>query len=138
MGDSTLSLHACFLFIMSSGHFSGRSVPLYLRLYSTSTWLDQTPFRRAPSRPWMRSMAAESSSSPGLEDGVAEGGLCSWWTGEVWLLPAELLVVPLLLLVVILLPPVLTIVYSVVPPVSTLMLARYVQFLWVDHFRWHS
>ncbi|WP_421980319.1 monofunctional biosynthetic peptidoglycan transglycosylase [Roseibium sp.] len=37
-----------------------------------------------------------------------------------------------LLLVVILLPPVLTIVYSVVPPVSTLMLARYVQFLWVD------
>lgn len=37
-----------------------------------------------------------------------------------------------LLLVLILLPPVLTILYSVVPPVSTLMLARYVQFLWVD------
>lgn len=37
-----------------------------------------------------------------------------------------------LLLVLILLPPVLTIVYSVVPPISTLMLARYVQFLWVD------
>ncbi|MEM8702357.1 MAG: monofunctional biosynthetic peptidoglycan transglycosylase [Pseudomonadota bacterium] len=37
-----------------------------------------------------------------------------------------------LLLVLILLPPVLTIIYSVVPPVSTLMLARYVQFLWVD------
>jgi len=37
-----------------------------------------------------------------------------------------------LLLIVLLLPPVLTIVYSVVPPVSTLMLGRYVQFLWVD------
>lgn len=37
-----------------------------------------------------------------------------------------------LLLVLVLLPPVLTVVYSVVPPVSTLMIARYVQFLWVD------
>ncbi|WP_420334695.1 monofunctional biosynthetic peptidoglycan transglycosylase [Roseibium sp.] len=37
-----------------------------------------------------------------------------------------------LLMVLILLPPVLTVVYSVVPPISTLMLARYVQFLWVD------
>ncbi|MET1416124.1 monofunctional biosynthetic peptidoglycan transglycosylase [Roseibium sp. HPY-6] len=37
-----------------------------------------------------------------------------------------------LLLVLILLPPVLTVVYSVVPPVSTLMIARYVQLLWVD------
>lgn len=36
------------------------------------------------------------------------------------------------LLVLILLPPVLTVIYSVVPAVSTLMLARYVQFLWVD------
>jgi len=36
------------------------------------------------------------------------------------------------LLVVVLLPPVLTVIYSVVPPVSTLMIARYVQFLWVD------
>ncbi|WP_420412856.1 monofunctional biosynthetic peptidoglycan transglycosylase [Roseibium sp.] len=34
--------------------------------------------------------------------------------------------------ILILLPPVLTVMYSVVPPVSTLMLARYVQFLWVD------
>ncbi len=37
-----------------------------------------------------------------------------------------------LLLVLLLLPPVLTVVYSVVPPISTLMLARYAQFLWVD------
>lgn len=37
-----------------------------------------------------------------------------------------------LALVVLLLPAFLTIVYAVVPPVSTLMLARYVQFLWVD------
>lgn len=37
-----------------------------------------------------------------------------------------------LLLVIILLPPVLTVIYSVVPPVSTLMIGRYVQFLWVD------
>jgi len=37
-----------------------------------------------------------------------------------------------LLLILILLPPVLTVIYSVVPPISTLMLARYVQFLWVD------
>ncbi|MEP3431571.1 MAG: monofunctional biosynthetic peptidoglycan transglycosylase [Roseibium sp.] len=36
------------------------------------------------------------------------------------------------LLILILLPPVLTVIYSVVPPVSTLMLGRYVQFLWVD------
>ncbi|MBN9673293.1 monofunctional biosynthetic peptidoglycan transglycosylase [Roseibium aggregatum] len=35
-------------------------------------------------------------------------------------------------LAIVLLPPVLTIIYSVVPPVSTLMLARYAQFLWVD------
>ncbi|MCX2724932.1 monofunctional biosynthetic peptidoglycan transglycosylase [Roseibium salinum] len=37
-----------------------------------------------------------------------------------------------LLLVLILLPPVLTVIYSVVPPISTLMIGRYVQFLWVD------
>lgn len=37
-----------------------------------------------------------------------------------------------LALAVLLLPPLLTVVYAVVPPVSTLMLARYVQFLWVD------
>jgi monofunctional biosynthetic peptidoglycan transglycosylase len=37
-----------------------------------------------------------------------------------------------LLVVLLLVPPVLTMIYSVVPPVSTLMLARYVQFLWVD------
>ncbi|CTQ55260.1 Penicillin-binding protein 2D [Roseibium album] len=37
-----------------------------------------------------------------------------------------------LVLVVILLPPFLTVIYSVVPPVSTLMIGRYVQFLWVD------
>lgn len=37
-----------------------------------------------------------------------------------------------ILLVLILLPPVLTVIYSVVPPVSTLMIGRYVQFLWVD------
>lgn len=36
------------------------------------------------------------------------------------------------LVVLVLLPPVLTVIYSAVPPVSTLMLARYVQFLWVD------
>ncbi|POF32778.1 monofunctional biosynthetic peptidoglycan transglycosylase [Roseibium marinum] len=36
------------------------------------------------------------------------------------------------LLVLIFLPPVLTVIYSVVPPVSTLMIGRYVQFLWVD------
>ncbi|MBC2861489.1 monofunctional biosynthetic peptidoglycan transglycosylase [Stappia sp. 28M-7] len=36
------------------------------------------------------------------------------------------------LLVVLLLPPVLTLLWAVVPPVSTLMLARYVQGLWVD------
>ncbi|WP_067338285.1 monofunctional biosynthetic peptidoglycan transglycosylase [Stappia indica] len=36
------------------------------------------------------------------------------------------------LLVILLLPPVLTLLWAVVPPVSTLMLARYVQFLWVD------
>ncbi|KZM51097.1 monofunctional biosynthetic peptidoglycan transglycosylase [Labrenzia sp. OB1] len=35
-------------------------------------------------------------------------------------------------LVLVLLPPVLTVIYSVVPPVSTLMLGRYIQFLWVD------
>lgn len=35
-------------------------------------------------------------------------------------------------LAVLLLPLLLTIVYAVVPPVSTLMLARYVQLLWVD------
>ncbi|WP_305989350.1 monofunctional biosynthetic peptidoglycan transglycosylase [Roseibium sp. MMSF_3544] len=37
-----------------------------------------------------------------------------------------------IVLVLVLLPPVLTIIYSVVPPVSTLMIARYAQFLWVD------
>ncbi|WP_428641234.1 monofunctional biosynthetic peptidoglycan transglycosylase [Roseibium sp.] len=37
-----------------------------------------------------------------------------------------------LLLILLLLPPVLTVIYSVVPPVSTLMIGRYVQFLWVD------
>lgn len=37
-----------------------------------------------------------------------------------------------LLLILILLPPVLTVIYSVVPPISTLMIGRYVQFLWVD------
>ncbi len=37
-----------------------------------------------------------------------------------------------LLMVLILLPPFLTVIYSVVPPVSTLMIGRYVQFLWVD------
>jgi monofunctional biosynthetic peptidoglycan transglycosylase len=37
-----------------------------------------------------------------------------------------------LLVVLLLVPPILTVIYSVVPPVSTLMLARYVQFLWVD------
>lgn len=37
-----------------------------------------------------------------------------------------------LFLIVLLLPPVLTVIYSVVPPVSTLMIARYVQLLWVD------
>lgn len=42
-----------------------------------------------------------------------------------------------LLLVLVLLPPVLTVIYSVVPPVSTLMIARYVQFLWVDR-QWVS
>jgi len=42
-----------------------------------------------------------------------------------------------LLLVLILLPPVLTVIYSVVPPVSTLMLSRYIQFLWVDR-QWVS
>jgi monofunctional biosynthetic peptidoglycan transglycosylase len=36
------------------------------------------------------------------------------------------------LLVILLLPPVLTLLWAVVPPVSTLMLARYVQGLWVD------
>jgi monofunctional biosynthetic peptidoglycan transglycosylase len=36
------------------------------------------------------------------------------------------------LAVVLLLPPVLIVVYAVVPPVSTLMLDRYVRFLWVD------
>jgi len=35
-------------------------------------------------------------------------------------------------LIVLMLPPVLTVLYSVVPPVSTLMIGRYVQFLWVD------
>lgn len=37
-----------------------------------------------------------------------------------------------LLLVLVLFPPVLTVIYSVVPPISTLMIGRYVQFLWVD------
>ena len=37
-----------------------------------------------------------------------------------------------LVLALVLLPPVLTVIYSVVPPVSTLMIGRYVQFLWVD------
>lgn len=37
-----------------------------------------------------------------------------------------------ILLVLLLAPAVLTIVYSAVPPISTLMLARYAQFLWVD------
>ncbi len=37
-----------------------------------------------------------------------------------------------LVLFLVLLPPLLTVVYAVVPPVSTLMLSRYVQFLWVD------
>ncbi|WP_249691751.1 monofunctional biosynthetic peptidoglycan transglycosylase [Stappia sp. WLB 29] len=36
------------------------------------------------------------------------------------------------LLAIVLLPPVLTLLWAVVPPVSTLMLARYVQGLWVD------
>lgn len=36
------------------------------------------------------------------------------------------------LVLVLLLPPALTVLYSVVPPVSTLMVARYAQFLWVD------
>lgn len=38
---------------------------------------------------------------------------------------------------VIILPLVLTVVYAVVPPVSTLMIARYVQLLWVDR-QWRS
>ncbi|TYC52523.1 monofunctional biosynthetic peptidoglycan transglycosylase [Rhodobacterales bacterium] len=42
-----------------------------------------------------------------------------------------------LLLVLILLPPILTVIYSFVPPVSTLMISRYVQFLWVDR-QWVS
>lgn len=37
-----------------------------------------------------------------------------------------------LLVLAILLPMVLTVLYSVVPPISTLMIGRYVQFLWVD------
>lgn len=37
-----------------------------------------------------------------------------------------------ILLLLLVLPPVLTVIYAVVPPVSTLMLGRYVQFLWVD------
>lgn len=37
-----------------------------------------------------------------------------------------------LFLILLLLPPVLTVIYSVVPPISTLMIARYAQFLWVD------
>lgn len=36
------------------------------------------------------------------------------------------------LLVILLLPPVLTLLWAVVPPISTLMLARYVQGLWVE------
>lgn len=36
------------------------------------------------------------------------------------------------LLAIVLFPFVLTLLYAVVPPVSTLMLSRYVQFLWVD------
>ncbi|QGZ35308.1 monofunctional biosynthetic peptidoglycan transglycosylase [Stappia indica] len=36
------------------------------------------------------------------------------------------------LLAIVLLPPVLTLLWAVVPPISTLMLARYVQGLWVD------
>lgn len=35
-------------------------------------------------------------------------------------------------LAIVLLPPVLTLLWAVVPPISTLMLARYVQGLWVD------
>ncbi|MES0885049.1 monofunctional biosynthetic peptidoglycan transglycosylase [Roseibium sp. SCP14] len=42
-----------------------------------------------------------------------------------------------IVLLVIILPPVLTVIYSVVPPVSTLMIGRYVQFLWVDR-QWVS
>ena len=38
----------------------------------------------------------------------------------------------LFLVLAVLLPPVLTVLYAAVPPVSTLMLSRYVQFLWVD------
>ncbi|ASP35048.1 monofunctional biosynthetic peptidoglycan transglycosylase [Labrenzia sp. VG12] len=37
-----------------------------------------------------------------------------------------------LFLLLLIAPPLLTVVYSVVPPVSTLMIGRYVQFLWVD------
>ncbi|GAA0785261.1 monofunctional biosynthetic peptidoglycan transglycosylase [Roseibium denhamense] len=42
-----------------------------------------------------------------------------------------------ILIALLLLPPALTVLYSVVPPVSTLMLGRYVQFLWVDR-QWVS
>lgn len=42
-----------------------------------------------------------------------------------------------IVLLLIILPPVLTVIYSVVPPVSTLMIGRYVQFLWVDR-QWVS
>jgi monofunctional biosynthetic peptidoglycan transglycosylase len=42
-----------------------------------------------------------------------------------------------IILLLIILPPVLTVIYSVVPPVSTLMVGRYVQFLWVDR-QWVS
>ncbi|MES0812615.1 monofunctional biosynthetic peptidoglycan transglycosylase [Roseibium sp. SCPC15] len=42
-----------------------------------------------------------------------------------------------IVLLLIILPPVLIVIYSVVPPVSTLMIGRYVQFLWVDR-QWVS
>lgn len=73
---------------------------------------------------------ARSATGKGAAGGAKPGGKRTLWQR----IRRRILQ---LLLILILLPPVLTIIYSVVPPVSTLMLARYVQFLWVDR-QWVS
>ena len=73
---------------------------------------------------------ARSATGKGASGGAKPGGKRTLWQR----IRRRILQ---LLLLLILLPPVLTIIYSVVPPVSTLMLARYVQFLWVDR-QWVS
>ncbi|WP_269585003.1 monofunctional biosynthetic peptidoglycan transglycosylase [Roseibium sp. Sym1] len=71
----------------------------------------------------MAKVKPASGGRPG--SGKTSGGKRGFWG----LLRRRLLQLVLILL---LLPPVLTVIYSVVPPVSTLMIGRYVQFLWVD------